>query len=149
MTVAHRVPWRASKIDPLAVIGKTTKASTFGSSFVLPSSSLLRPSPLCAAYNAPSWASHGRRFFSVKAPLLSEIGQHQSKEKANAGSQRKLVKWLIIAGVIGMGAFAFSEQAGHVFGAAKRSGRVVGTLAVCINEYVQCLGSILLPCALL
>jgi aarF domain-containing kinase len=140
MSAAHRVPWRAFKIDPVTVIGKTSEASTFGSSRSLQSNSLLRPSQRRSAYNALPWASQtnpiGRRFFSVKAPLLSKTEQAESREKANTGSQRRLVKWLVVAGVIGAGALAFSEQAGHAFGAAKRSGRVVGTLAVCINEYV-------------
>ena len=151
MSAAHCVPWRAFKIDPTTVIGKTSKASTFGPSFPLPSNTLLRPSPRCAAYNAPSRASQttlaARRSYSVKAPLVSGTEQGESREKTNTGSQSRLVKWLVVAGVIGVGAFAFSEQAGHAFGAAKRSGRVVGTLAVCINEYVQSLDSISLSCA--
>ncbi|CAG8082916.1 unnamed protein product [Penicillium olsonii] len=128
MSAAYRVPWRAFKIEPATVIGKTPKA-TPGSPFALsgPRSSA-RP-----VYSTSQWSSWAaRRSFSAKAPLRS--GEQPTSGKAT-GSQRKLIKWLAIAGVVGIGAVAFSEQAGHAFGAAKRSGRVVGTLAVCINDY--------------
>lgn len=123
------MPWRALKVDPATVIGKTPKA-TLGSP-IPTSNPLLRPS-IRSLYNASSrqTALAARRPFSVSAPHLSA---EQGSGKAT-GSQRRLVKWLVVAGVLGVGAFAFSEQAAHAFGAAKRSGRVVGTLAVCINE---------------
>lgn len=127
----YRVPWRAFKIEPAPVIGKTSKATTSGSPFSL-SSTLSRPSAR-SLYNIPPCQSSLalRRAFSAKAPLLSS---EQSESGKATGSQRRLIKWLIVAGVVGVGAVTFSEQAGHAFGAAKRSGRVVGTLAVCINE---------------
>ncbi|KAJ5150697.1 uncharacterized protein N7500_010886 [Penicillium coprophilum] len=149
MSAALRVPLRAFKIDPATVIGKTSKPSTSGSSFVLPSHSPLRQSPSSGGIKASSWgrsaSSKGstlaasRRPFSVKtSPLLyaETKSQHQSENKSNSNtSQRSAIKWFLIGSVLGLGAVTFSDQAQHVFQAAKRSGRVVGTLAVCINDY--------------
>jgi aarF domain-containing kinase len=41
---------------------------------------------------------------------------------------------LAIVGLLGVGAVTLSPNAKHAYEAAKRSGRVAGTLAVCINE---------------
>lgn len=89
-------------------------------------------------------SSHGstlassRRSFSVKAsPLLSAEAksQHKSENEPNMNaSQRSMIKWFIIGSILGLGTVTFSDQAQHALGAAKRSGRVVGALAVCINE---------------
>lgn len=147
MSAALRVPLRAFKIDP-AVIGKTSKPLTSGSSFLLASESLLRQSPSSGLIKASSWGrsvspqgstlAASRRSFSVKAsPLLSakSKSQHKSGSKSKANeSQRSAIKWFLIGSILGLGAVTFSDQAQHAFQAAKRSGRVVGTLAVCINE---------------
>jgi aarF domain-containing kinase len=62
-------------------------------------------------------------------------GQHKSEnEPSMNASQRSMIKWFIIGSILGLGAVTFSDQAQHALQAAKRSGRVVGTLAVCINE---------------
>lgn len=45
-----------------------------------------------------------------------------------------MLKYLIVLGVLGVGAVTFSDEFQHAYRAAARSGRVVGTLAVCINE---------------
>ncbi|KAJ5445145.1 hypothetical protein N7491_001227 [Penicillium cf. griseofulvum] len=148
MSAALRVPLRAFKIDP-AVIGKTSKPSTSGSSFLLASESPLRQSPSSGLIKASSWGrlvspqgstlAASRRSFSVKAsPLLSaqSKSQHTSGSKSNSNeSQRSVIKWFLIGSIFGLGAVTFSDQAQHAFQAAKRSGRVVGTLAVCINDY--------------
>ncbi|KAJ6169524.1 hypothetical protein N7497_002367 [Penicillium chrysogenum] len=148
MSAALRVPLRAFKIDPVTVVGKTSKPSTPASSFLLASNSSLRQLPSSGVINAPSWgrsvSSRGsilaasRRSFSVKAsPLLSPKtkSQHKSENEPNmSASQRSMIKWFIIGSILGLGAVTFSDQAQHALQAAKRSGRVVGTLAVCINE---------------
>ncbi|KAJ5811059.1 hypothetical protein N7447_010575 [Penicillium robsamsonii] len=149
MSAALRVPLRAFKIDPATVIGKTSNPSTSRSSFLLTSNSPLRQSPSSGIINASSWgrstSSKGsalatsRRSFSVKAsPLLSAEtkSQHKSESKSNLNaSQRSAIKWFLIGSILGLGAVTFSDQAQHAFQAAKRSGRVVGALAVCINDY--------------
>jgi aarF domain-containing kinase len=40
------------------------------------------------------------------------------------------------AGSAGLGALAFTDDLKHGYKAMERTGRVMGTLAVCINEYV-------------
>lgn len=151
MSAAIRVPLRAFKIDPATVIGKTPKPLPSGSSISLTSNSSLRQSPSYGTINGSSWgrsvSSQGstlaasRRSFSVKAsPLLSAEtkSQHKSENGPNmSASQRSVIRWFLIGSILGLGAVTFSDQAEHAFQAAKRSGRVVGTLAVCINEYVK------------
>ena len=39
-------------------------------------------------------------------------------------------------GAAGAGALAFTDDLKHGYHAMERTGRVMGTLAVCINEYV-------------
>ncbi|KAJ5474639.1 hypothetical protein N7475_004205 [Penicillium sp. IBT 31633x] len=149
MSVARRVPWRAFKIDPAIVIGKPSKASTSASPFSLASNSLLRPSLSFSGSNTSSWSclqpsrvsisTASRRFLSARAsPLLAAEteGQYKSDKKSNTTrSQRITIKWFIIGSILGLGAVTFSDQAQHAYEAAKRSGRVVGALAVCINDY--------------
>ncbi|KAJ5608285.1 hypothetical protein N7537_004904 [Penicillium hordei] len=149
MSAALRVPLRAFKIDPATVIGKTSEPSTSRSLFLLASNSPLRQSPSSGAINVSSWgrsvSSQGstlaasRRSFSAKAsPLLSAETKSQYKSEITpniSASQRSVIKWFLIGSILGLGTVTFSDQAEHAFQAAKRSGRVVGTLAVCINDY--------------
>lgn len=70
---------------------------------------------------------------------LSESQERTSaqgeKKQSNTGkSGKKWITYGIIGGVIAVGAVTFSDDARHIYRAAERSGRVVGTLAVCINE---------------
>ncbi|PKY02244.1 ABC1-domain-containing protein [Aspergillus campestris IBT 28561] len=62
-------------------------------------------------------------------------GQAHNDGHGSNRSQRKLVKYAVIGGTIVVGAAVFSDQAQHLYRAAARTGRVVGTLAVCINDY--------------
>ncbi len=77
--------------------------------------------------------------FSTKTFRLSgsqETASGQGKKKQSGADQsgKKWIKYGIIGGVITVGAVTFSGDARHFYRAAERSGRVVGTLAVCINE---------------
>lgn len=63
--------------------------------------------------------------------VQSEAGTRESGKKD--GLRRKIVV-LAIVGLLGVGAVTLSPNAKHAYEAAKRSGRVAGTLAVCINE---------------
>lgn len=139
MSAAHRVPWRAFKVVPASVIGKTPYASRFSPLSSL-SHSLQRP-PVRFTCNPLSLTA--RRSFSARVPLLS---RQQGRTWKSAGSRRAdgrvLLKALAYIGIFGifelyvfwdLNVYIY-EQARHVYGALKRSGRVVGTLAVCINE---------------
>jgi hypothetical protein len=77
---------------------------------------------------------------SHTARTASSTARGQSDESKESGpkpkSKRK--RRLLIAGVSGSlivaGAVAFNDEARHVAVAAQRTGRVVGTLIVCVNE---------------
>ncbi|KAL4809073.1 ABC1 family-domain-containing protein [Aspergillus unguis] len=58
----------------------------------------------------------------------------QGKQSGTKSPRNKWIKYGI-AGVIVAGAVTFSDDARHLYRAAARTGRVVGTLAVCINDY--------------
>jgi aarF domain-containing kinase len=58
----------------------------------------------------------------------------QGKQSGTGKPGKKWIKYGVIGGVILVGAVTFSSDAKHLYRAAERTGRVVGTLAVCINE---------------
>lgn len=139
MSAAHRVPWRALKVVPASVIGKTpygSRSSTLSSL----SYSLQRP-PISFTCNPLSFTA--RRSFSARVPLLSrQQAKTWKSTESRRADRRVLLKALAYIGIFGifelyvfwdLNVYIY-EQARHVYGALKRSGRVVGTLAVCINE---------------
>jgi len=72
----------------------------------------------------------------VRRPLVKQFATHtKDAVRSRSKTPRRL---LITAAVLalGSGAVAFTEQGQFLWGAAQRTGRVVGTLAVCVNEYV-------------
>ncbi|KAG0156830.1 hypothetical protein PDIDSM_4011 [Penicillium digitatum] len=125
MSAALRVPLRALKIDP------ATDSRPPG---ILDASSWGR-----SVSSQGSTVAASRRSFSVKgSPLLyaETESKHKSENGSNVNSlQRSAIKWFFLGSILGLGAVTFSDQVEHAFQAAKRSGRVVGTLAVCINDY--------------
>jgi aarF domain-containing kinase len=66
---------------------------------------------------------------------LSQVESEADNAKSGkkGGFMRKVVV-LAVVGLLGAGAVTLSPDAKHAYEAAKRSGRVAGTLAVCINE---------------
>ncbi|KAJ5320378.1 hypothetical protein PENANT_c010G07059 [Penicillium antarcticum] len=148
MSAALRLPWRAIKSDPVTVIGKTSIVSTFGSRSRLTATSQLRSSPFASASGAPLWGctrvpsslisttSSGRCFSTRTLTLLSQVqSEAGTKKSGKKGGFRRKVVILAIVGLLGVGAVTLSPDAKHAYEAAKRSGRVAGTLAVCINDY--------------
>jgi hypothetical protein len=80
------------------------------------------------------------------APIAKGSAKRVSQTVKKAWKRYGLVQWrskrrrrILVAVVLGStlvaGAVAFGDEAAHIAGAARRTGRVVGTLAVCINEY--------------
>lgn len=59
----------------------------------------------------------------------SGLGNGQSRKKNN-----KALKYGVVGGVLGVGAIVYSDDVQHLYRAVARTGRVVGALAVCINE---------------
>ncbi|KAJ5812272.1 hypothetical protein N7474_008573 [Penicillium riverlandense] len=142
MRAAFR-PLRALALDSTAIGGGACRLSTSGFSTRLTSkNAFLRQSPLLGAGNFSSWrpqqlAWHEKRFFTTTSPLSAPVKTTDSVKTPTTEQQTrgKTVKYLVIVGLLGLGALAFSDQAKHAYRAAERSGRVVGTLAVCINDY--------------
>lgn len=143
---AFRLPLRALA-NPAPVVRQTPKASIANTSLGLDTRSLLRPSLISGAqvtkpcvswgFVPNSFAGPSRRFFASKTSLLSAEGKSQENSGAGskpAQSQSKGLKYLIVLGVLGVVGAVYHKEITHGYRAAKRSGRVVGTLAVCINE---------------
>ncbi|KNG87218.1 putative ubiquinone biosynthesis protein, partial [Aspergillus nomiae NRRL 13137] len=57
------------------------------------------------------------------------------KPSGSEWSRRKVITYTVVGGTILIGVVAFSDNVQHLYRAAARTGRVVGTLAVCINDY--------------
>lgn len=144
MSALCRVPWRALA-NPASIIGQLPKASISGASF----HSIAKSSSLSHTITARSWnrsqaerkvlaAFWGQRYSTSKldGQFAAEKESLEDKRQAFKSSQspRKGIRYLIVLGVLSVGAFAFSDEIQHAYRAAARSGRVVGTLAVCINE---------------
>jgi aarF domain-containing kinase len=75
--------------------------------------------------------------YSTKTTTLPDEVESRDNRSDHSGSQqsrRRILKYAIIAGVAGAAAVTLSDDARHLYRAAQRTGRVVGTLAVCINE---------------
>ena len=66
---------------------------------------------------------------SQRAPFSSNTPRTRSR----LGVRRVVV--FAAAGGIGAGALAFTDDIKHGYAAVERSGRVVSTLFICINEY--------------
>lgn len=143
---AFRLPLRALA-NPAPVVRQTSKALIANTAPNLNTRSLLRPSlisraditnPCVSRGFAPnSFAGPSRRFFASRTSLLSAEGKSQENNGAGskpAQSQSKGLKYLIVLGVLGVVGAVYHKEITHGYRAAERSGRVVGTLAVCINE---------------
>lgn len=55
----------------------------------------------------------------------------------NASRRNRRVILAAAGGSLGIGALAFTDDIKHTYKAAERTGRVVSTLALCINEYAN------------
>lgn len=144
MSAVCQVPRRAFA-NPASIIGQLPKASISGASF----HSIAKSSSLSRTITARSWnrslaerkvlaAFGGQRYSTSKLgdPFAAEKESLGNKRQAPKSSQspRKGIRYLIVLGVLSVGAFTFSDEIKHAYRAAARTGRVVGTLAVCINE---------------
>lgn len=145
MRITPRTPLRASPFDPAtAVLTRLSNRTTprFSPSFRSPvqyarahSSTLTKASTRCRQC---SLSSPSKNHYSTRtAPLFSATTTNNNarKEETDSGSsQTKFFKYAVIGGVVVIGAVAFSDKVQHGYRAAERTGRVVGALAVCINE---------------
>lgn len=143
MSAAFRMPLRAFA-SPATAIQQTSRTSIAGSSPFLSSgySSPILKSSVTHTCNRgftkiPSQPSSLSRCFSTRTSPLRSADKstgHDGVKAKTRPSQTKRIVLLVALGLIGVGAVFYSEEIQHGYGAARRSGRVVGTLAVCINE---------------
>ncbi|RAL05765.1 ABC1 kinase family protein [Aspergillus ibericus CBS 121593] len=147
MRAPLRIPLRACNFDPAAVIRSSKPSLAVSAAHAAPTT-LLRRRLISSSTTAPSVHSQrltGRFAPSVPqatyatrtSPLLesAKAEQHDRKQSGSGQSRRRVIKYAVIGGTIVVGAVVFSDQVQHIYRAAARTGRVVGTLAVCINDY--------------
>ncbi|KAJ5655496.1 hypothetical protein N7507_007446 [Penicillium longicatenatum] len=145
MSAAVRVPLR-TLANPALVAREISKASSVSASSSLVANSLrktfsssrvITQSRSPRLYEPiPSAALSRRCFASRTSPLLTaETSQQNDGPKAKPPQSNKAIKYLTALIILGAGAVVYSDEIKHAYHAAGRSGRVVGTLAVCINDY--------------
>ncbi|GAA82597.1 ubiquinone biosynthesis protein [Aspergillus luchuensis IFO 4308] len=145
-----RIPLRASNFDPAAVIRSAAKPSlachpgNFAplssiSHRLVSSNSVTTPPASCSKrFSGRIAQSIPRATYATRTSPLSESansGQSDGKRSGSGQSRSKAIKYAVIGGTLVVGAVVFSDQVQHFYRAAARTGRVVGTLAVCINDY--------------
>ncbi|KAL4785774.1 ABC1 family-domain-containing protein [Aspergillus varians] len=130
MRVALRTPLRALGFDPAPVVRYTSGYA--------PRELSLRNTHTLSSRRVFGSARSNAAPFSTKTFHLSEPQQTtdgQGKQSEAGRPGKRWIKYGIIGGTILVGAVTFSDDARHIYRAAQRTGRVVGTLAVCINDY--------------
>ena len=147
MSAAFRMSLRAGA-KPVRAIRQTPHAPAIGySSRRLATYSSSRLVHQWGGLKTRSWKYQGaeqgplaalskQSYATSTSALFSAETQGQSNEESSKTGQLhgRWIKTLIVLGGLGVGAVAFSDELKHAYYAACRSGRVVGTLAVCINE---------------
>lgn len=148
MRAALRAPLRASDFAPAPVLRYTSSAP-----WIRPFQRASGPSSVHRSVSNSAQAFSKARQLRPRVPLVA-LRPHASystktsnlfgaAEKANGNgrkssgsewSRRKVITYTVVGGTIVIGVVAFSDNAQHLYRAAARTGRVVGTLAVCINE---------------
>ena len=71
-----------------------------------------------------------------RRPVTPRLANYVTRARKPRQSRGKRSAAVLAAagGALGAGVLAFSDDVKHIYAAAERSGRVVSTLAVCINE---------------
>lgn len=146
MRVAARTPLRASSFDPATVLSQFSNiprysryfgysASRSGPIHYARASTLARTSTFCRQCSREQFLSPKNSYSTRTPPAFSPGKPNNNGGKQEPGrSQKKTLKYVAIGGVVVVGAVAFSDKVQHGYRAAERTGRVVGALAVCINE---------------
>ncbi|RAH74595.1 ABC1 kinase family protein [Aspergillus aculeatinus CBS 121060] len=143
MRAVLRIPLRASNnFDPAVVIRSNlahlnpplTRLSTPPITSRLLSSATTRP-----------LATQRRRigdqslslppFPTRNAATSATSGRNDTRQSGPGKSHNRVLRYVVIGGAIAIAAVAYSDEVQHYYRAAARTGRVVGALAICINDY--------------
>ncbi|KAL4927220.1 ABC1 kinase family protein [Aspergillus undulatus] len=140
MRVALRTPLRAFALDPASVLRYTSSLATRQPSHRTALTSSCRWAFGLHRSNPVTVAPRDSRAFFTQSYRLSEAqqtanGKGEQSGTGSGSSGKKRFKYGLIGGVVLVGTVTFSDDARHIYRAAARTGRVVGTLAVCINDY--------------
>ncbi|KAB8269971.1 ABC1 family-domain-containing protein [Aspergillus minisclerotigenes] len=149
MRAALRAPLRASDFAPAPVLRYTSSApwirpfqrasgpssvhrSVSNSAQAFSKAHQLRPRvPLVALRPHASYSTKTSNLFGA----AEKANGNGRKSSGSEWSRRKVITYTVLGGTIVIGVVAFSDNVQHLYRAAARTGRVVGTLAVCINDY--------------
>ncbi|KAB8255060.1 ABC1 family-domain-containing protein [Aspergillus pseudonomiae] len=149
MRAALRAPLRASDLDPAPVLRYTSSTSWIrpfqcasgplsvhrsvsNSAKAFKKTCQLRPRvPLVASTPHASYSTKTSALFGA----AEKANGNGRKPSGSEWSRRKVITYTVVGGTILIGVVAFSDNVQHLYRAAARTGRVVGTLAVCINDY--------------
>lgn len=131
MRLAFRTPWR--RATPLSGLGSVRTRST---------------TPVNCLHSAACRGGYGNlKLLSSSRTPGSRIATPTSKchyssgttgtgQARSNGNGNKTLKYAVVGGVLGAGTIFYWDDIQHLYRAASRTGRVVGALAVCINEWV-------------
>lgn len=87
--------------------------------------------------NTPWTCQNCTRQTTRRIPSPLQSLRFSTKAKVPKPKRRRNLVLAAAGGATGIGALAFTDDIRHSYQAVERTGRVVGTLAVCINEYVH------------
>ncbi|KAL4873134.1 hypothetical protein BDV12DRAFT_182400 [Aspergillus spectabilis] len=138
MRVALRTPLRAFGVDPAPIVRYTSSYALREPTHRIAHTLSCRSISGATRLNTATFPHRASRAFSIKPDGLSgsqETAGGQGKQSGTGQSGKGWIKYGVIGGTIVVGALAFSDDVRHLYRAAERTGRVVGTLAVCINDY--------------
>ncbi|KAE8136907.1 ABC1 family-domain-containing protein [Aspergillus pseudotamarii] len=149
MRAALRAPLRAPDFDPAPVLRYTSSAP-----WIRPFQRASGPSSVHRSLSNSAQGFSKARQLHPRGPWVASVphASYSTKtsalfgaaEKANGNgrkpsgsewSRRKVITYTVAGGAIVIGVVTFSDNVQHLYRAAVRTGRVVGTLAVCINDY--------------
>lgn len=153
MRTALRTPWRTTGFDPATVLRHTARSnfaplnrlyhftSSTRSIVLNPKSTSRVQRPLCRPCTPPtSLSSLRKQCYSTSSTVAQEAGnegrQSGPGQAGNNSNNNKTIKYVVVGGVLGIGAIVYSGEVQHLYHAVTRTGRVVSALAICINECV-------------
>ncbi|OJJ44761.1 hypothetical protein ASPZODRAFT_100909 [Penicilliopsis zonata CBS 506.65] len=139
MRAALQIPLRTPQADPSAAV-VAQHLTSWANSSIVQSSWSRSPSSIRSRcyYRSASRIlspSAGRNFSTGFCRRSTNANSSHGAGARPTRSQRKLVKYAVAGSVASAGYLFYADEIKHLYRAAERSGRVVGTLAVCINDY--------------